>query len=99
MDDLISRQATIDTIEQHEIAVLGNGAWDEGIAYGYAAAHRHLVDIIKQLPSAERHGHWVYDKGDCFPKCSVCRQHNGTLYEYRYCPTCGALMDGDLEYA
>ena len=48
MDDLISRQATIDTIEQHEIAVLGNGAWDEGIAYGYAAAHRHLVDIIKQ---------------------------------------------------
>lgn len=47
----------------------------------------------------ETHGHWVYDKGDRFPKCSVCRQHNGTLYEYRYCPTCGALLDGDVEYA
>lgn len=46
-----------------------------------------------------RHGHWVYEKDDCFPKCSVCGQYHGTLYEHYYCPVCGALMDGDVEYA
>ena len=39
-----------------------------------------------------RHGHWVYEKGDCFPKCSVCGQHHGTLFEHYYCPVCGAKM-------
>lgn len=52
-NDFISRQAAIDAIEQHKIAVLGEREWDEGIAYGYAMAHRHLVDIVKLLPSAQ----------------------------------------------
>ena len=51
--DLIDRQAAIEAIEQHKTAVLGEREWDDGIAYGYAAAHRHLVDIVKQLPSAQ----------------------------------------------
>lgn len=51
--DAIDRQAAIDAIEQHKTAVLGEREWDEGIAYGYAAAHRHLVDIVKQLPSVQ----------------------------------------------
>ena len=53
MDDLISRQATVKAIEQHKIAVLEGHKWDEGIEYGYAAAHRHLIDIIEQLPSVQ----------------------------------------------
>lgn len=52
MSDPIDRQAAIDAIEQHKTAVLGEREWDKGIAYGYEAAHRHLVDIVKQLPSA-----------------------------------------------
>lgn len=52
-DDTINRQAAIDAIEQHKTAVLEGREWDEGIAYGYAAAHTHLVEIVKQLPSAE----------------------------------------------
>jgi len=39
-----------------------------------------------------RHGHWVYEKGDCFPRCSVCGEHHGTLFEHYYCPVCGAKM-------
>ena len=53
MDDLISRQATVKAIEQHKTAVLEGHKWDEGIEYGYAAAHRHLVDIIEQLPAVQ----------------------------------------------
>lgn len=57
--DLIDRQAAIDAIEQHKTAVLKGREWDEGIAYGYTAAHRHLVDIVKYLPSAEKRGKMV----------------------------------------
>lgn len=52
-DDLISRQAAIDAIEHHVNAVLGERDYDEGIAYGYAAAHRHIIDIINELQPAQ----------------------------------------------
>lgn len=53
----------------------------------------HEIDEIEPADVEEvRHGHWVYEKGDCFPKCSVCRQHHGTLFEHYYCPVCGAKM-------
>lgn len=70
MDDLISRQAAIDAIEHHKKAVLGEHNYDEGIAYGYATAHRHLVDIVKQLPSVQPEiirckdcKHWTDENG------------------------------------
>ena len=53
MGDLISRQDAIVAIEQHKTAVLEGHKWDEGIEYGYAAAHRHIVDIVEQLPSVQ----------------------------------------------
>ena len=52
-NDSISKQLVIDIIEQHKKIVLGEREWHEGIAYGYAMAHRHLADIFKQLPSAQ----------------------------------------------
>lgn len=41
------------------------------------------------------HGHWVTKtvRGDYVPCCSECGLGNGTLYEYDYCPNCGAKMD------
>ena len=53
MDDLISRQAAIDAVQRHREGVLGGYEYDEGIAFGYAAAHNHIIDVIKQLPSAQ----------------------------------------------
>ena len=55
-----------------------------------------FYEVFETFPAADveevRHGHWVYEKGDCFPKCSVCGQHHGTLFEHYYCPVCGAKM-------
>ena len=55
-----------------------------------------VKQVMVSMPAADveevRHGNWVYEKGDCFPKCSVCGQHHGTLFEYWYCPVCGAKM-------
>ena len=58
MDDLISRQAAIDAIQKHKHNVLGEREWDKGIAYGYATAHIHICDVIKNLPSAEQE-RWI----------------------------------------
>ena len=101
-DDTISRQETIDAIEQHKMAVLEGLEIDEGIAYGYEAAHRHLVDIVKQLPSAERLGTWttkrtMYHDGETY--CDQCGWTweditHGRISVTRtpFCPNCGARM-------
>ena len=53
MDDYISRQAAIDAVQRHREGVLGGYEYDEGVAFVYAAAHNHIIDVIKQLPSAQ----------------------------------------------
>ena len=72
---------------------------DTSLPVYYALSLADVINTLQTDVAEVRHGHWVYEKGDCFPLCSVCGQHHGTLYEYWYCPVCGALMDGDVEYA
>ena len=99
MDDTISRQATIDAIEQHKTAVLEGLEVNEGIAYGYAAAHIHLVEIVRKLPSTERWGRWISQEYmseiDSFIyteyKCSNCGEISKK--KSNYCPNCGAKID------
>ena len=52
MDDLISRQAAIDEVQRHRENVLGGYEYDEGVAFVYAAAHNHIIEVIKCIPSA-----------------------------------------------
>jgi len=51
--DLIDRQVAVDAIQQHREDVLGGYEYDEGVAFVYAAAHNHIIDVIKHLPSAQ----------------------------------------------
>ena len=107
-DDLISRQQAIVAIEQHRIAVLEGHKWDEGIEYGYAAAHRHLVDIIEQLPSIQlecKIGQWIPSDSELEIKCNKCgKDFSEYVYSIDYiflaehpkfCPNCGAIMKGE----
>lgn len=52
--DCISRQAVIDAIQQHRKGVLGSYEYDEGVAFVYAVAHNHIIDVIKKLPSVQQ---------------------------------------------
>jgi len=57
--DLIDRQVAVDAIQQHREDVLGGYEYDEGVAFVYAAAHNHIIDVIKHLPSAQSEQQWV----------------------------------------
>lgn len=60
-----------------------------------------LDDMIDDAPTVDAveavHGYWTYysSRGECEYeyKCSVCEDWANN--PYRYCPYCGANMDGD----
>lgn len=92
MSDLISRQAAIDALKEHEDAK------------GYLRCDYEVV--LEQLPSAEKHGKWESKALDNFRKyevvCSECgARYVGNYdaydepYDFNYCPNCGARMEAD----
>lgn len=61
-----------------------------------------LHEIIDNQPTIEaepvRHGRWTKDGCDCkyfYYKCSVCGEDNDG--RTKFCPNCGAKMDGGAE--
>lgn len=103
--EVISRQAALDIIPKTKA---DRDYRTNNLDDAYDDGFNDALNAIAEIPVAYiilpynniqeiRHGHWIYEKGDCFPKCSVCGQHHGTLYEHYYCPVCGAKMDGGGE--
>ena len=85
MDDYIKREALRDALYDAD-AITMNG-----------------VKILNQFPAADvepvKHGRWVcgdyYDVGDV---CSECDWDSQMICpSYRYCPNCGAKMDGECD--
>ncbi|MDD6197469.1 MAG: hypothetical protein PUB12_11450 [[Clostridium] aminophilum] len=88
--DCISRQAAIDAAK----------------AYWYKPD---IAGAIEQLPSVQperKTGHWITKiksnvRGDMWPanpKCSECGgepYYSNTIYNYEFCPYCGAKMRGE----
>ncbi len=92
MDDLISRQAAIDAIEKLILPqVKGETAAEEINRIAWRCAINCAEEMIGHLPSAERHGRWLYDDG-AMHKCSVCGELS--CCTSHYCRECGAKMDG-----
>lgn len=66
----------------------------------------YLAEYLDDIPAADvspiKHGHWEYDKHFRFARCSECEAEfyicdleeisGGNLV--KYCPNCGAKMDG-----
>ena len=87
MSDYINREDTIKAIES------------ETYRHDYLD---HVIDIIEDIPSADvapvRHGHWIKNDPHCdglafLWNCSECGEESDE--GYRYCPACGARMDGE----
>lgn len=91
MDDLISRataiKCAIDAIDDWE------GGWNP---------NREVVirKYFEELPAVDAvpvvHGRWIYEHDDpTMLPCSVCGYRVFRYNNTRYCPNCGARMDGD----
>ena len=70
----------------------------------YCAGMRNVIRLVKRLPTVDdiKHGHWEESKclDDCFWVCSCCKFPSQAIAApklYKYCPNCGAKMDGEAE--
>lgn len=52
-----------------------------------------IIDMIDEQPTVDpvKHGRWTWDYNEAAYFCSICN-HDGSG---RFCPHCGAKMDGD----
>lgn len=93
-DDLISRQAAIDALEDAGMTnYLATGDF-----YGIINA----LTVIKNIPAVEKNGKWIVQIngwGDVYFECSCCKEAvtliDGSPKDnhYYYCPHCGARME------
>lgn len=97
MDDLISRQAALDAVEEsRRLNHHQNGK--EACAHEYE--HRHFLKILRDLPPVQperKRGKWISRKNEPKHKywwtCSECQGRFN--YEWKFCPNCGADMRGE----
>ena len=63
--------------------------------------------MLKEVPTADVqpvvHGYWKYDKSTRYKECSICGKKPkiiGTIQykEFKFCPSCGAIMDEGDEH-
>lgn len=95
MDDLISRQAAIDLLKK----------WSDGYSYIEVETNS-AIKAFEEMPSAQperKKGRWLLDN-NCYYEirymCSECKLpfHVETIMmkpSWRFCPNCGAIMDGE----
>lgn len=77
----------------------------ENISFDDARTLDYSVSALRRVASGElaeaKHGQWIYSRSVSefsVSKCSVCGKEqfsiSNVVAEGRYCPACGALMDG-----
>lgn len=99
MNDLISREAAINTIKNHYCE--GCTYYDvkcKSVLSGNCPIYN-VISTISAVPAVDaepvRHGKWVYHDDDIMPwnSCSLCCCATFNLHGANYCPNCGSKMD------
>ena len=92
--EYIEREALIEEINSLSVTLCGKEL------FGELAKHS-VTQKIDEQPTADvvevKHGEWTECVYDGNLKCSLCEEHYpwGVAVFYRYCPNCGAKMDGE----
>ena len=94
-NDLISRADVLDLMQSY-----GPATYD--MPYGSGDMIIRPEDVMA-LPAVDAvpvvHGRWIDENPDNYldprMRCSICTGIESPLIKWRYCPNCGAQMDGD----
>lgn len=100
MDEYISRK---DVLRKF---IEGDGHDDDRFTEGYNFAVQEYREKVKKIPAADvqpvKRGRWeneYLDDDIWWAECLNCKQETHSRYgrpsTYRYCPNCGARMDGE----
>ena len=70
--------------------------WDSGCWIRYKL----FENVVESIPVADvqpvKHGRWISDNPQyLLSHCSECQCFNSIEYKWKYCPNCGAKMDGE----
>ena len=93
MDDYISRQMAMDSAHKKIFS-----KWE--LFHEKSLNEQDIKDMLCDLPSADvqlvRHGHWIANNYFSM-KCDQCGYSipDWRWVESKYCPNCGARMDGE----
>lgn len=105
MAEYIEREALLQALEEIGGCDAPSDSWADGWDRGILSAIR----LIEGQPTADKddvHGHWIewhppmrmiMTGEELLYRCSVCDAKYPDVEGYRYCPHCGARMDGDTE--
>ncbi len=100
MNDLISRQAVLMSLADYQLQESPNwGANGMGNTDAYEAITE-CIRVIEQAPTIDpvKCGEWVRDvnkDGYLMWICSICKCEKHKKRGLKFCPNCGARMDGD----
>lgn len=95
----ITRQLMAEVIDTSD-AVIVTAIRKEAARQGFTDLYLIDRELVKKVieGAAPRRGRWLHDEYDC--RCSFCSQYceindAGDLVKSKYCPNCGAKMDGE----
>lgn len=89
-NDLISRAAARDVINTR------GRKENEDVRMNLLHNDLNAIPTVDAIPVV--HGRWVYEHGDpTMLPCSVCGYRVFRYNNTRYCPNCGARIDGDSD--
>ena len=102
---LIDRQITTvfyDNAKRHEVGciieMLDNApAVDAEKVCEQMGLVKEAMDMAKAYLRPVRHGRWIISSDGYYPYCWDCKARPKGGNMTKYCPNCGAKMDGDFE--
>ena len=101
MDELISREAALKTLEDAKVYVTGMRFGKTILAEYMRQVREGYIDILKTVPSADaswtRYGSWKTvgktEHGSIIRECTACGVQKAGRVKSDYCPDCGARIN------
>ena len=96
MAEYITKESVIEAFEWGDTDVVED--YGDGCIFGFS--RESIKSVINDIPAAAVarvvQGRWIWrnkwEPFECKYECSIC--HDGSDLESKYCPNCGAKMDG-----